>query len=197
MRHQEEPTLERRYVAGAQAPAPDLCLDSQGEAIEGPKSRQSMVSMANTRQNLDDFSFTEVNSNIYQYRDRAAAVRAWHRMQATAAHCAGLIEIDDVQEGASVRATVRTEVSTTTPQFGYHGFALLQDVSIDIDAGEIQLDILGDQYASYRLAGTAILRVEIAVINGNRPGTIGAISRAYVDTMARVVGLRVERASLR
>lgn len=197
MRDGEEPSLERAFAKRPDARGPDVCLDQNGEDVTGPAPRMAASSMVTTRQNLDDFQFIEVNSNIYQYRDRAAAERAWHSLQSTVHGCAGTIEIDVEEEGASVSARVATSVSTTGRQFGYRGFALLQDVALDISAGEIEIDILGDQYASYRLAGTTVLRVEIAVINGNRAGTIGHISQSFVDTMARVVALRVERRSLR
>lgn len=190
------PEAERTFAKKDAAIAPDLCLDANGDGIEGKKPRQYMESMVNTRVNLDDFQFIEVNSNIYQYRSRSAAESAWADLRAGAARCAGRVEADVEEEGNTVRAVITTEVSTTPALFGTQGLALFQDVDLAVNAADLEITIIGDQYANYYLAGTSIIRVEFANINGDFRG-IGRVSRGFVETMAIVVAQRVERRSSR
>lgn len=196
MRHGVTPVADRTFLRGDAAARPDLCLDANGDAIEGQQPRRSMESMVNTRENLDDFRFTELNSNIYEYRSRAAAVRAWNKLQAGAHRCAGTIEVDVEAEGNTVKATITTHVGTTQPLFGTPGITLFQDVDLDVEAGDIEVALIGDQYASYYLAGMSIIRVEYANINGLYRG-IGRVNSGFVDTFSIVVAQRVERRSLR
>jgi hypothetical protein len=191
------PVAEQAFIKGARAPRPDLCLDSDGNGISGKQPRQYMESKVTLRQNLDAFSFTEVNSNIYQYRTRAAAVRAWAHLRAAVQRCAGKIEVDVEAEDASVTATITTKVLTTQNLFGTPGIALIQDVELDVEAADLEIDISGDQYGNYRLAGAAIIRVEYAKVNGPMTGFIGRVNRKFVDTMATVVAQRIERRSTR
>jgi hypothetical protein len=191
------PVAEQTFIKGAAAQRPDLCLDSDGNGIQGKQPRQYMESKVTLRQNLDAFSFTEVNSNIYQYRTRAAAVRAWANLRAAVQRCAGKIEVDVETEDASVTATITTKVLTTQSLFGTPGIALIQDVELDVEAADLEIDISGDQYGNYRLAGAAIIRVEYAKVNGPMTGFIGRVNRKFVDTMATVVAQRIERRSTR
>ncbi len=190
------PELDRTFLKKDAAPAPDLCLDANGDGIDGPQPRQYMGSMVNTRANVDDFQFIEINSDIYQYKSRGAAVRAWSELQAGVAQCAGYIEADVEEEGTSVRVAITTEVSTTPTLFGTPGIALFQDVDLAVNAADLEIAIIGDQYSHYYLAGTSIIRVEFANINGDFRG-IGRVSRGFVQTMAIVVAQRVERRSTR
>jgi hypothetical protein len=186
---------EQSFVKGAKAPRPDLCLDAEGNGIEGKQPRQYMESKVTLRQNLDAFSFTEVNSNIYQYRNRAAAVRAWANLQAAVQRCAGEIDVDVETDDATVIATIITKVLRTQNLFGTPGIALIQDIELDVEAADLEIGIKGDQYGSYRLAGAAIVRVEYAKVNGPMSGFIGRVNRKFVDTMATVIAQRVERRS--
>jgi len=190
------PEVERTFLKGDAALRPDLCLDANGDAIEGKQPKKYMGSMVNTRVNLDDFQFIELNSNIYQYKTRAAAERAWSKLQVGAAQCAGSIEVDVEEEGASVRAAITTEVHTTQALFGTPGLSLFQDVSLDVNAADLEIALIGDQYSNYYLAGMSIIRVEIANINGDFRG-IGRVSRGFVDSMAIVVAQRVQQRTTR
>lgn len=190
------PEVDRTFLKKDAAPAPDLCLDADGEEIRGPKPRQYMGSMVNTRVNLDDFQFIEINSDIYQYKSRAAAVQAWSELQAGVARCVGYIDVDVEEEGMRVRVAVTTEISSTQALFGTPGIALFQDVDLSLDGTDLEIAIIGDQYATYYLAGTSIIRVEFANINGDFRG-IGRVSQGFVQTMAIVVAQRVERRSTR
>ncbi len=191
-----KPEPDQTFRKGRTAGAPDLCLDANGDAIEGKRARQSMESMVTTRVNLDEFQAIEINSNIYQYRTRAAAERAWSHLSSGAARCAGRIEVDVKEDGASVRAVITTEVNHTRPLFGTPGITLFQDVDLDVNASDVEVAIIGDQYASYYLAGMSIIRVEFASINGDFRG-VGRVSRGFVDTMSIVIAQRVERRTLR
>lgn len=191
-----KPEPEQTFRKGRTASTPELCLDANGDAIEGRQPRQSMGSMVTTRVNLDEFQAIEINSNIYQYRTRAAAERAWSHLSSGASRCAGRIEVDVEEDGASVRAVIITEVNHTRPLFGTQGITLFQDVELDVNASELEIAIIGDQYASYYLAGMSIIRVEFASINGDFRG-IGRVSRGFVDTMSIVIAQRVERRTSR
>lgn len=196
MRHGNDPQPEQTFLRGRNAVAPDLCLDENGDDVTGKRPRQSMQSMSTTRANIDDFQFTEINSNIYQYRTRAAAERAWRHLNTVAQGCAGNIEIDVSEDGTEAQVAVSTEVEHLPNLFGTPGLEVFNDVSVEIEASDFDLGIIGDQYANYYLAGTSIVRVEFANINGQSRG-IGRVVRGFVQSMAIVVAQRVERRSSR
>ena len=196
MRHGNDPQPDRTFLRGRNAASPDLCLDENGDDVVGRQPRQSMQSMSTTRVNIDDFQFTEINSNIYQYRTRAAAERAWAHLNALAATCAGNIEVDISEDGTEAQVAVNTQVAPLKRLFGTPGLELATDVTVNFEAQDFDLGIIGDQYANYYLAGTSIIRVEFANINGDFRG-IGRVSRGFVETMAIVVAQRVERRSSR
>jgi hypothetical protein len=190
------PVANRTFLKGSDAPAPDICIAADGEDIDGKQPRKFMGSMVNTRESVDDFQFVEVNSDIYQYKSRAAAERAWAKLQMGVAQCAGRIEVDVEEEDASVRAVITTEVNQTERLFGTPGFTLFQDVDLGVNAADLEIIIIGDQYSSYYLAGTAVIRVEVANINGDFRG-LGRVTRGFVDTMAIRIAQRVQQRSLR
>lgn len=197
MRHGNDPRPERTFRRGAAAASPDLCLDEKGNDVRGRQPRQSMQSMSTTRVNLDEFQFTEINSNIYQYRTRAAAVRAWNHLNALArGTCAGHIDVEAEVDGTTARAAVNTEVAELPRLFGTPGLELFIDVTVEVGARDLEILIRGDQYANYYLAGTSIIRVEFANVNGQSDG-VGRVVRNYVKSMAMVVAQRVERRSSR
>jgi len=196
MRHGNDPQPDQTFLRGRNAAAPDLCLDDNGDDVTGKRPRQSMESMSTTRVNLDDFQFTEINSNIYQYRTRAAAERAWAHLNTVAQTCAGNIEIDISEDGTDAQIEVNTEVGHLPNLFGTPGLELSTDVTVAIEASDLDLGIIGDQYANYYLAGTSIVRMEFANINGQSRG-VGRVVQGFVQSMAIVVAQRVERRSSR
>ncbi len=196
MRHGNDPQPEQTFLRGRNAAAPDLCLDENGDDVTGKRPRQSMQSMSTTRVNLDDFQFTEINSNIYQYRTRAAAERAWAHLNRVAQTCAGDIEVDISEEDVDAQVAVNTQVDHLPNLFGTPGLEILTDVTVAIEAPDLDLGIIGDQYANYYLAGTSIVRVEFANINGQSRG-VGRVVQGFVQSMSMVVAQRVERRSSR
>lgn len=199
MRKHSKPTLDRTYNDAPTSGA-DVCLDSDGNDVTGPVPREIMSSMGTTRQNLDDFSFVEINSDIYQYGTRGKAEKAWRQIQNTIWGCQGtiVVEVDEEIDGEAVTVdiTVATDVSEAQQLFGVPGYALRFSVDLGIYAKDLEIDLIGDQYAVYRLAGTSIIRVEYAKINGAVPLVIGRNSRLFVDAMANVVAQRVQARSL-
>ncbi len=196
MQRREQPSMEREYNA-APTKGPDVCLDADGNDVTGPVPAQSMSSTVTTRQNLDDFSFYEINSNIYQYATRSKAEKAWAQIQDTIWGCNGTITVavEDELDGqpVTVDVMVNTEVSEAQRLFGTPGYALFFNVDLSVYASDLEIDLIGDQYAVYRLAGTSIIRVEYAKINASSPLTIGRNSRLFVNAMANVVAQRVEK----
>ena len=144
MRHGNDPQPDQTFLRGRNAVAPDLCLDENGDDVVGKRPRQSMQSMSTTRANIDDFQFTEINSNIYQYRTRAAAERAWAHLKTVAATCAGNIEIDISEEGTEAQVAVNTQVGDLPNLFGTPGLEIATDVTVAIEAQDFDLGILGD-----------------------------------------------------
>ncbi len=78
----------------ADAVAPDLCLDENGDDVDRQAAASVDGSMSTTRANLDDFQFTEINSDIYQYRHAGSRRAGVERAEDRAQTCAGNIEID-------------------------------------------------------------------------------------------------------
>ncbi|MFY9219241.1 MAG: hypothetical protein WAO40_01680 [Candidatus Nanopelagicales bacterium] len=192
-----DPSLTQMYKDGRRPPQADLCLDANGAQLLGPRPKQYMESVAITRENVDELSAVEINSNIYQYANRSAAVRAWNRLNVTVAKCAANIDLDIEEEGVEVKASVKTEVETLPVLFGRPGVGINLDVTVDVSAGDLTIDIAGDQVGHYYLAGQSIIRVEYANINGASPGSISRVNREFVSTLAIVVAQRIERRSAR
>ena len=200
MQRREKPTMEREYNASPTA-GPDVCLDADGNDVTGPVPAQSMASTVTTRQNLDDFSFYEINSNIYQYASRGKAEKAWRQIEDTIWGCNGtiVVEVEEELDGepVTVDITVNTEVTQAQQLFGTPGYALFFNVDLSLYAADLEIDLIGDQYAVYRLAGTSIIRVEYAKVNASSPLSIGRNSRLFVNAMANVVAQRVQNRSTR
>ena len=192
-----DPTLEQTYEQNRRATRPDLCLNANGDGVTGPRPKQYMGSMATTRVDLENLGGTEINSDIYQYANRAAAVRAWKRLNAKAMTCAGQVNVDVEAEGVEVLVSVATDVDELPVLFGRPGLALSQEVDVEVIAGELDIAVLGDQYSNYYLAGQSIIRVEFANINGATPGSLSRVARQFVETMAIVVTQRIQLRSQR
>ena len=182
------PEPKHTFRKGSIASAPPLCLDRTGDFTEGRQARQSMDSMVSTRMN------TEIGSSIYQYRTRAAAVRAWAYLNSIAAQCEGRVEVDLSGEGISTRMVVNTEVKQTRALFGTPGLTLLYDFDLVVDAFDTEFAFVGDSYVSYYLAGTSITGVGFSSGEGTRG--VGRVTRGFVDTMSIVIAQRVERRTL-
>jgi hypothetical protein len=174
---------QQTFGRGAAAGAPALCMDANGDAIEGRQARQSMESKVTTRLNLETEESTDLYSHIFQYRTRAAAERAWSFLSANAARCQGRIEADVEGDGISSRMVVTTEVNHTRPLFGTPGITLFQDVDAVIDAFDIEFFIIGDSYVSYYLAGMSIISVAIASNDGDFRGYCPACRAPYPRLM--------------
>ncbi len=183
------PELKQSFRKGSTAESPGLCLDRNGESLEGRQARQSMVSTVALRRN------TEVMSFIYQYRTREAAVRAWNNLNALAQLCEGRIEVDLSGEGISTRMVFNTTVSQTRPLYGTAGLTLFLDFDIVTSAFDTEFAFVGDSYVSYYLAGKSIVGVAFTSSEGTRG--VGRVTRGFVDTMSIVIAQRVERRSLR
>ena len=182
------PEPRQTFRRGSLATAPYLCLDDSGDLVEGKQPRQSMDSSVATGMNV------EVVSGIYQYRTRAAAVRAMSQLSSRAAGCQGRIEVDLSGEGINTRTVVVTDVTNTRPLFGTPGVTLFVDLDVVIDAFDEEFAIRGDMYVSYYLAGTSIVSVAFSSSEGTRG--VGRITRGFVDTMSIVIAQRVDRRSL-
>lgn len=183
------PEPQQTFRKGSTAGAPALCLDGNGESLEGRQARQSMDSVVVLRTN------TEVGSYVYQYRTREAAERAWSDLNSRAARCQGRVEVDLSDEGISTRMVVNTQVSQTAPLFGSAGLTLFLDFDIVTKAFDTKFAFVGDSYVTYYLAGTSIVGVAFTSSEGTRG--VGRVTRGFVDTMSIVIAQRVERRSLR
>lgn len=183
------PKARQDFRTGSIAAAPAVCLDQTGNFTEGKQARQSMESVVPTLMNK------EIGSSIYQYRTRAAAVRAWDHLVSLAAQCQERVEVDLSAEGISTRMVISTEVNQTRALFGTPGLTLFYDYDVVIDAFDTEFAFVGDSYVSYYLAGTSITSVWFSSGEGSRG--IGRVTRGFVDTMSIVVAQRVERRSLR
>lgn len=188
-----EPQLTFRR--GAAAGAPELCVDRNGDAIQGRPARQSMESKVVTRVTLDPQGSTDVASHIFQYRTRAAAERAWSYLTTNAARCEGRTEVNGEGEGITTRGVVTAEVAHTRPLFGTPGITILADIDLVIDAFDTEFALIGDAYTTYYLAGMSIISVTFASNDGDFRG-VGRVSRGFVDTMSIVIAQRVERRTL-
>lgn len=183
------PEPKRAFRTGSMAASPALCLDQNGNSLEGRQPRQSMDSVVALRTN------TEVGSYVYQYRTREAAERAWSDLNSRAAGCQGRVEVDLSDEGISTRMVVNTQVSQTPPLFGSAGLTLFLDYDIVTKAFDTKFAFVGDSYVTYYLAGTSIVGVAFTSSEGTRG--VGRVTRGFVDTMSIVIAQRVERRSLR
>lgn len=182
------PEPRQTFRKGSTATAPYLCLEDNGDLVEGKQPRQSMDVSVATGMNV------EVLSSIYQYRTRAAAERAMSQLTSRAAGCQGRVEVDLSGEGISTRTIVVTEVTNTRALFGTPGITLFVDLDVVIDAFDEDFAIRGDIYVNYYLAGTSIVSVAFSSSEGTRG--VGRITRGFVDTMSIVIAQRVERRSL-
>ncbi|MDP5094752.1 MAG: hypothetical protein NWQ12_02700, partial [Candidatus Nanopelagicales bacterium] len=195
MSHGTRPEPQRTFSRGAAAGAPGLCVDKNGDEIQGRQARQSMESRVVTRVTVDPQGSTDVVSHIFQYRTRAAAERAWSYLSATAARCEGRTEVNGEGEGITTRGVVTTEVDQTRPLFGTRGITILADIDLVIDAFDTEFDLIGDSYTAYYLAGMSIISVTFGSNDGDSRG-VGRVSRGFVDTMSIVIAQRVERRTL-
>lgn len=185
-----EPQLTFRR--GAAAGAPELCVDRNGDAIQGRQARQSMQSKVVTR--VTRIGSTDVDSLIFQYRTRAAAERAWTHLSANAARCEGRTEVNGEGEGVTTRGVVTAEVAHTRPLFGTPGITILVDFDL-VYAFDTEFALIGHAYTTYYLAGMSIISVTFGSDDGVSRG-VGRVSRGFVDTMSIVIAQRVERRTL-
>lgn len=183
------PDPKQSFREGSIAGSPALCLDTNGEAVEGRQARESMASVVATRMN------SELGSAIYQYRTREAAVRAWNDLNARAGQCQGRVDVDVAGEGISTRMVINSQVNQTRALFGTPGLTLFLDFDIVTNAFDSEFAFVGDSYVSYYLAGTSIVGVSFTSTEGTRG--VGRVTRGFVDTMSIVIAQRVERRSLR
>ncbi len=160
------PVRTTEYLTGSDVIGPDLCFDTDGKELNGRRPATS----ANADITLESGGLTGVNmstnNNIYNYGTTAKARSAWRALVKKARKCNGTVAIDKSEHGTSADVVVQTEFAQTPRLLGARGFTITADVSVKISgAGAVDIQILGDQYAAYRIAGPAIERVEFARIS--------------------------------
>jgi hypothetical protein len=183
------PVARQTFAKGSLAGAPGVCVDQNGEAVQGRQARQEMSSTVATR------TGKEIGSYIYQYRTREAAVRAWSQLNSLAVQCEGRVEVDVADDGMATRVVINTEVNQTRTLFGTSGLTLFLDYDGVVEAFDTEFAWFGDSYVSYYLAGTSIVGVAFSSGEGTRG--VGRVTRGFVDTMSIVIAQRLERRSLR
>jgi hypothetical protein len=195
MRHGIVPQPELNFRRGRNAESPDLCPNETGFQIVGKRPNQSMSSLASLREDLDDGRGTAVESNIWQYRSRAAAERAWAYLNSQARTCPSFV-IDEAILDGSTKQVVNTRVQTLPSLFGTPGLEVSTDFTVDLDFLGANWSIVADAYANYYLAGTSIVAVRFVNFNGRTLG-IGRVAQGFVQSMSIAVAQRIERRSSR
>ncbi len=176
------PVRTTEYLAGSDVIGPDLCFDADGKELNGRRPATS----ASADITLESGGLTGVNmstnNNIYNYGTPAKAQSAWRALVKKARKCHGTVTLDKSEQGTSADVVVKTKFAQTPRLLGARGFTITADVSVKI-SGAVDIQILGDQYSAYRIAGPAIERVEFARISldGSSVG-INENRRAFTRT---------------
>lgn len=188
------PTRTTEYLTGADVIGPDLCFDKNGNQLNGRRPATS----ANADVILEEGGVHGINmstnNNIYNYGTPAKAKSAWRNLVKKARQCNGTVTKDKSEQGTSADVVVETKFAQTPSLLGSRGFTITADVSVQI-AGAIDLSILGDQYAAYRIVGPAIERVEFVRVSldGTAVGINKqrrAFTRAETDRVAQRLWVR-------
>ena len=192
------PRVEQFFSNGRDASAPRLCQGGETvdfRFIEGRVSRELMLSRATLREPGRQRAATELTSFIYQYRSREHAVRAWAFLIEQASTCPSFVSDEAVGSGR-VQSTVDTQVRSLPRLFGTAGLEIWSDVSFKVSDPTGKLELRGDAFSHYYLAGTSIVQVRHENVDGDSRG-VGRVTRGFVESMAIVVAQRVERRSSR
>lgn len=188
------PTRTAKYLSGADTVGPDLCFDKNGKQLNGRRpATEATAEITLESGGLNGVNMS-TNNEIYNYGTPAKAQSAWRNLLKKARQCNGTVTKDMSEEGTSADVVVKTRFARTPALLGARGFTITADVSVQI-AGEVDISVLGDQYAAYRVVGPAIERVEFAAISldGSKVGINKerrAFTRSETDKVAQRVWVR-------
>jgi len=185
------------YAEGRDAVAPDLCVKSDGSTRYGKRPRSYASSQIGLADEMSEFTFTETNSDIYQYRNTKQAARAYAGIKRISKKCLGKIKYSFDEGGASGSILIKGVKRDQDVFNGVAGFSLAFDLDAKIDITNIiDASFLADQYAEYYLSGKSIVRVEYADVSVHNKNAITSAIRDYVKDASLTVADRVwERAT--
>ncbi|MCH9816347.1 MAG: hypothetical protein K0U64_07830 [Actinomycetia bacterium] len=180
------------YTKGKKAAKPDLCLKGNGDTRYGKKPWRAAENLVGLAEDLDNFTFTETNSNLYQYRNSKKALRAFRDLRKKANKCVGTEKAKFNADGVKGKIDISAKKKKAARIGDVNGFGLELDLSlsIDIEKAGLDLSLIADQYAIYHLSGATIVRVEYADVSGEDLNAVTKTVKKYVKATARAVTYR-------
>ncbi|MDA9913194.1 hypothetical protein N9D66_01925 [Candidatus Nanopelagicales bacterium] len=179
------------YSKGKKAAKPDLCLKGNGDPREGKKPWRSSTNLVGLAEDLDNFTFTETNSNLYQYRNSKKALHAFRDLRKQAKKCVGTEKAKFDADGVKGEIDISAKKKKAARIGDVNGFGLELDLSLSIDVADVvDLSLIADQYAIYHLSGATIVRVEYADVSGEDLNAVTKTVKRYVKDTARTVTYR-------
>ncbi len=167
----DDPSWETAYGKGSKTFRFEMCVDKDGEKVFGARPAQQMNSTVTLVEKFDDdgepVKQRVVSSDIYGYKSASAAKKAWKKLNQATKRCAKKInEPFDIGDDFELLAIVKQKTKPLNTYNGAPGFAVKQDVAIEIAEGTPdELNIYLGGYTNYRQVGTTIQRVQFANLN--------------------------------
>lgn len=192
--YDKKPKRDLFYAKGAKASAPDLCVKGDGETRYGKQPKSYAKSLIGLEEKLENLTFTETNSDIYQYKNTKKAYKAYKGIQRIAKKCVSKVKYKFDEDGASGTILIKGTTSKQSSFNGVRGFSLAFDLDLNIDVSTtLDLSFLADQYAVYHLSGKSIVRVEYADVSAANENAVTPAIRSYVKETSETVAARTWR----
>lgn len=183
------------YASGSKTRRFEACVDKDGNKVFGARPRQhenSMVTLYQVGSGADTRATRAVSSDIYAYRSRSEALRAWKALNAARSRCAPKAGTKVPFQGIDVEVDARQELRTLPRASGMPGYTLEQNVEALIAPTNPQgLSLWVGGFTAYRQVGRAIVRAQFA--NYNRDSREGAALTDAYRSFTTQEALRVAR----
>jgi hypothetical protein len=188
-------TRSLSYTAAPKTLRFEACVDKDGNKVFGRvpvQHENSMVTLYQVGSGADTRATRAVSSDIYAYRSRSEALRAWKALERDRRRCAPKAGTKVPFQGIDVEVDARQELRTLPRASGMPGYTLEQNVEALIAPTNPQgLSLWVGGFTAYRQVGRAIVRAQFA--NYNRDSREGAALTDAYRSFTTQEALRVAR----
>ncbi len=161
----DDPKWESSYTGPGDTRRYEMCVDKDGHKVFGTPPQQhenATVALDQTGSGENITAAKVVSSDIYAYRTRRVAHRAWRDLRKARARCAPTISKPMDFDGVMIDVEVTQAIRGLPRYHGSRGFSNHQKVSTVIKGGSQGMEIYVDGYSAYRRVRNSILRVQFA-----------------------------------
>jgi hypothetical protein len=183
------------YASGSKTKRFEACVDKDGNKVFGARPGQhenSMVTLYQVGVGADTRATRAVSSDIYAYRSRGDALRAWKALNRDRSRCAPKAGTKVPFQGIDVDVDARQALRTLPTASGMPGYTLEQNVAASVAPNDPQgLSLWVGGFTAYRQVGRAIVRAQFA--NYNRDSSEGAALTPAYRSFTTQEALRIAR----